>query len=211
MGFGALTVRTMRSLIAVSVMVAAPAIASAQNITFTHTGTIGTGSIGTTNFVRRDFSIVATGNTASRQAFVGGFWIDHLAASINIDGVGLFNFTTGTRTFVNNGNSLVGFSRAGTDGLDLFNGPTNAAFAGCNMLSSIGQFGGEARLVQWSNTPVETSGGTLAFNNLVTTGTFQAVVGTTVVPEPSTYSLLAVAMSAMAMVLRRRAGRSTGA
>jgi hypothetical protein len=79
------------------------------------------------------------------------------------------------------------------------------------MLSSIGPFGGEARLLQWSNTPVQTSGGTLAFNNLVTTGTFQAVVGTTVVPEPSTYSLLAVAMSAMAMVLRRRAGRSTGA
>ena len=84
----------------------------ADLITFTHTGT-GSGTIGATSFANAAFTITDTADTTARSSFSTGFFINDLSASISIAGVGNFNFTSGTRTFVNNSLSLVGFSRSG--------------------------------------------------------------------------------------------------
>lgn len=197
-------VRKICSLVAVGLLTIVPAAASAQTITFTTSGLSGSGMIGTTSFSNANFTITSSGNVAERQSFTGGYFIDHLMASIVIDGVGSYNFITGTRTFVNNSVTSVGFSRAGSAGLDLFNGPSNAAFATWDMTTSIGAFMGTGNLVQWGSSPVLTSGGTLSFNSQQTTATFSAIVApSTTVPEPATYVLVATGLLALGATKRR--------
>lgn len=193
----------LRAFAAAVLLAAVPAVVHAQNIFFRHTGENGSGTIGTTTFTNRAFTVLATGNTGARQSFSGGFFIDHVNASIDISGVGTFNFVTATRTFVNNSFDIVGFSRAGGGGADLYNGPTSIAFDTWAMLTSIGPIAGSANLLQWTNSPVQTSGGVLVFNSATMPAVFQA----TVVPEPSTYALVATGLVALVVVSRRR--RST--
>src|SRR6516162_4573284 len=89
-----------------------PLTASADLITFTHTGAFGSGSIGGNPFSNQGFTITATGDTLDRQSFnfggVVGFFIEHATASITIDNVGTFTFVTPTLTFVNNTSDIVG-------------------------------------------------------------------------------------------------------
>jgi hypothetical protein len=59
-----------------------------------------------------------------------------------------FSITSGTRFFVNNDDEFVGFSRAGSDGIDLIDGPGNSAFATWTMLTSIGPFTGPGSIEQ---------------------------------------------------------------
>jgi hypothetical protein len=183
----------------------APLTAQAETITFIHTGTSGSGSIGGNPFSNEAFTITATGDTLDRQMFPGGFSIDHVAASITIDHVGTFAFVTPTRTFVNNSVDGVGFSRGPGTGFDLYDG-RDVAFGSWDMLSSIGPISGDIDLVQWGNPydPVITSGGQLIFNGGSTNGSFQALVGT--VPEPSTLTLFSIAgvVIATARAVRRR-------
>jgi hypothetical protein len=203
----------LRTMVTAALVAVVPAITSAQQITFTHTGEFGSGSVGQTSFVRRSFTFTSIGNVANRQAFGNGFFINHSSSSIDIAGIGVFNITTGTRTFVNNGNNIVGYSRAGLGGLDLYNGPVTPAFGTWDMTTSIGLFAGNHGLLQWNDIPtIQTNAGQLIFtSDSQVSGTFRAVVGPTVIlPEPSTYAMLAVAMSAMAVVMRRRGvGRPT--
>ena len=163
---------------------------SGSGVTFTHSG-IGSGSIGGVPFANASFSITEVADTSSRLPFTGGFFIDDISATISISGLGLFHFTTPTRTFVNNNLDLVGFSRAGISGTDLFNGPTHSVFASWDMLSAIGPVTGPGRLLAWSFSPVATDGGTLLFNNSTPNATFQA----TVIPEPSTLALVLVGLA----------------
>ena len=116
----------------------------------------------------------------------------------------MLTFVTGTRTFVNQGSEIVGFSRAGTGGLDLYNGPLDALFGAWDMTTSIGPILGSSSLLQWLSGPVTTSGGVLAFDNAQTRGTFQAIVGRQV-PEPGTLVLAAVGVLALGLARRRRA------
>lgn len=197
----------VRMVCMVALVGGGPAVAAAQTITFTHTGLFGSGTIGNTSFLRRSFTITSVGDVSTRQSFVGGFSIAHASSSITIDGVGTFGFTSDTRTFVNNGLQVAGFSRGTISGLDLYNGPTSALLGAWDMLSSIGPLNGTSRLLQWTALPaVQTTGGQLVFNDdAAVTGTFQAVVGpTVVVPEPSTYAMLAAAISVLAVITRRR-------
>ena len=160
-------------------------------ITFTHSG-IGSGSIGGVPFANASFSITELADTSNRLPFAGGFSIDDTSATISISGLGLFHFTTPTRTFVNNNLGLVGFSRATIFGTDLFNGPTAGVFASWDMLSAIGPITGPGALLAWSFSPVVTDGGTLIFNNSTPNATFQA----TVIPEPSVSALCLLVLAA---------------
>lgn len=191
----------MASLLAIATLT--PGIARAETITFTQTGT-GSGMIGTTPLVNAHFIITAFSDTDDRiQVSSGIYSEDHTLATIAIDGIGNCQFITATRTFVNQKSGQIGFSRAGASGYDLFSNLNSPAFATWDMLSSIGPITGTANLKQWNwpYSPVETSGGTLLFNDGSCSCTFQATVGA--VPEPSTSILLAIAAISF-LAYRRR-------
>lgn len=196
-----------RSIVAGAVLAIAPAIADAQTITFTYTGAGASGTLAGAGFEQASFSIVAVGDVSSRQSTSNVYWIDHVSAMITINGLGTYNFITGTRTFVNNSFSAAGFSRAGSTGSDLFYAPDNPVFATWDMTTSIATIFGETRLLQWASSPqIQTSGGELFFNNSSDiASSFTAVVGAaTTVPEPSTYVLMASGLLALAVVSRQR-------
>jgi hypothetical protein len=151
--------------------------APADTVTFTHEGN-GSGTLDGIPFPASDFVITAFGETGDRESHSGGWFIDHVSASISIDGLGNFDFLTGTRTFVNNGFQIVGFSRAGIDGADLFNGPTDGQFGAWDMLSPIGPISGSGGLMQWTTSPplIDTTGGILTFDDGTCEVTFTAAL-----------------------------------
>ena len=152
--------------------------ASAGTIVFTHESS-GSGTLNGLPFSARAFTIVASADTTNRQSLVddGVFFIDHTSATIQIAGLGTFDILSPTRTFVNQGIALAGFSRAGSSGTDLLNGPVDNLFASWDMLSSIGPLAGEGNLVQWENPPVNTSAGRLVFDSQRTSVRFTATIG----------------------------------
>jgi hypothetical protein len=182
-------------LVAGLIGLAASAV-SASPITMIHDGS-GSGTIDGVSFTSV-FTITTTGNTDDRVNFGSGWFIDHTSASINIAGVGTFDFITPTRTFVNNNIPLVGFSRAGISGSDLFNGPGNAEFASWDMTTSIGPLSGGGNLIQWGSEDVMTSGGVLFFADGFTDAQFTAIV-----PAPA--SLALIGLAGITATRRRRA------
>ena len=171
--------------------------ANANLITFIHSGS-GTGRIGEIAFEDASFTLTSTADTDDRQSFGAGYFINHFLAVIDIDGVGLFTFVTGTRTFINDDSDIVGFSR--TSGADLFNGPVNGAFDGWDMTTSIGPIFGSGFLLQWLLSDVVTDGGILVFTSGESDASFQAIVHE--VPTPATLSLMALA--GLLMLRRQR-------
>ncbi|NIN04865.1 MAG: hypothetical protein GTO43_00485 [Armatimonadetes bacterium] len=182
---------------------AAPA--SGVPITFIHTGS-GSGTLAGAPFDVSAFTITALGDTDNRVSPSSGvFSIDHDVASIEIAGLGTLTFLTGTRTFVNNNVSTVGFSRAA--GADLFDGPTDSVFGSWDMLSSIGPISGSALALQWSVTygSVETNLGTLVLDGLGSvSATFEAVVGTAPIPAPGAFLLGTLGAGLVGWLRRRR-------
>jgi len=186
-----------------------PGAASAVPITFIHQG-VGSGSLASAPFSTRGFAITAAGDTSQRVGVAGvGYYIDHLSAQIEIDGLGLFLFATPTRTFVNQTAPSAGFSRAGERGLDLFNfnGPEASVFATWGMTTSIGPVSGTGLLTQWNSPPVETSGGVLFFN----VDTSVPAVFTAVIPEPGVTTPLTAVLAAGLWFRRRERRRAKSA
>ncbi len=170
--------------------------AAAEQLTFIHEGS-GSGTLDGSTFPASAFVITAVVDTDDRTSFTNGWSIGHLSASITIDGLGTFDFISATRTFVNNGGQIVGFSRNGISGMDLFDGPENTAFADWDMLSPIGPISGDGYLMQWDDSPqINTSGGSLFFNEESSDATFTAI------PEPATIALLLA--STVIELIRRR-------
>ena len=175
--------RVLVGVVLLSIAVSHGLIASP--IIFTYQG-IGTGLINTTSFANADFTITPTADTANRQGS-GSPWysIVHDRACISINGVGVLDFTSSTRTFVNQNYGTCGFSRAGWAPWDLFNSDHDDAFATWDMTTSIRPTVSTGTLFQWWKLPVETTGGVLNFYDQYTRWTFDAVV----VPEPTPVSL----------------------
>jgi hypothetical protein len=184
-----------RACLSLLILLAVASHAFSAQLSFTHSAS-GSGSIGGVPFTNASFSIFELVDTGNRVPFtVGGtfgYSIIDTSASINIAGLGLFHFTTPTRTFVNNDIGIVGFARGDGDLSDLFDGPGSSVFATWNMLTPIGPItANSGELTQWSFSPVTTDGGVLVFNNArPINATFQA----TLVPEPSSVVLLLGAM-----------------
>ncbi len=172
----------------------------AEPILLTHSG-VGSGSLNSVPFDSRNFTINAVGDTSARGGFLAGWFIDHSSAEIAIDGVGSVMFTVPTRTFVNQSTPIVGFSRGSVSGLDLYNGPTSPSFATWDMLSSIGPLSGTGSLIQWTTSPVNTTGGVLVFNSGQSNpATFRA----TIIPEPASMTLIAIGLLGACHAVRRR-------
>ncbi len=166
----------------------------------------GSGIVGGVAFPEINFVITAFGDTDNRGNRASGlFGIHHDTAEIAIDGVETFDFLTATLTFVNQDRQIVGFSVSmisqTQSGFDLFDGPTDIAFATWDMRTSIGPIEGIGRLIQWNFKPVETSGGTLFFSEDHTIITkFTA----TVVCEPATLAIAAAPLLAVGFFRRCR-------
>jgi len=146
------------------------------------------------------FVITATGDTDEREGGGGVFRISHTSASIEIDGVGTFDFVTPTRTGVNNDGDFVAFSR--DSGLGLIFGPIHPGFGTWDMLSSIGPLSSDDGIVlQWDDEPVETSGGILVIDYQEEVSlTFTA----TVIPVTPTVALIGPAALFLTKYARRR-------
>ncbi|MCL4219753.1 MAG: PEP-CTERM sorting domain-containing protein [Phycisphaerales bacterium] len=185
----------MKNWIVTGLVAALAGAASAAPIEFTHEGT-GGGFLDGENFgltAPVHFVITAVGNTADRVNMGFGYYIDHTSASIWIEGVGTYDFLTPTRTFVNNDGQLVGFSRAGLDGADLFNGPVSGVFAAWDMTTSIGPISGDGSVLQW------TFGDILVGNGLVLnmiSGDTPVTFTAKVVPAPASLALLGLGVVA---------------
>jgi hypothetical protein len=104
---------TKWGLCVLGLIILLPIEAFAAPITFTHrAASVVSGTVDGNPFTAASFAITATGDTSNRVSFGSGFSITHDTASIFIPSVGTLDFITPTRTFVNNTNDTIGFSRA---------------------------------------------------------------------------------------------------
>jgi len=164
-------------------------IANAGLIEFIYTGT-GTGTIGGQAFNNSFITITEYSDTDQIQSCGPTcVYINSITSTVSIDNVGSFEFITDTRTFNNNGR--LGFSRS--SGADLFNIFDVGSF---DMASALAPVAGTPSFLQWSRTPVDTTGGVLSFDDARTSGTFEARLST--VPEPTTLAIFALGIIGLA-------------
>lgn len=180
----------------------------AAPITFIYSG-LGTGTIGGTSFDGALITLTAYADTANRLSFGSGFSLVNDSATVEIEGIGVFGFTSPTRNFVSNTNTGAGFSRysGGTSGPDLaiiFNVPSLGSYfldTDFGPVTSTGQF------IQWGGGfgSMETSGGTIFINTVNTPITYQAILGReSGVPEPSSTVLLLSGLGCLGWLRFRR-------
>ncbi len=199
--------RIIRLITLAAVAITAQLRVSGAPIVFTFQGS-GDGFIGATTFSNAAFTITAAGDTMNRQSDTSYpfttlplYWIDSDSASINISGVGTFDFISSTRTYVNELYAAVGFSRGPGNGIDLFDSTTDSVFSAWDMQTSIGPRLENGTLLQWGSlfSSVDTTGGELFFQDGASPMTFQAVL----VPEPGAVTIF-LSLVTISTLIRRR-------
>lgn len=213
--------RNQITALAVAFLATLPvAPAKAAPITFTFEG-ITTGYFETrpeyTTFNSAEFRIVATADTANIQSvqFASGVTLlslDTDTATMSIDGVGLFEFTLGTRVYIRRRNDplsseppyVLGFGREGINGDPVFQF-ANPEWATYDLATEFDPWSVTLSLQACCGALPTTFGGLSGLNFSVADVTFAANI-----PEPSTYALLLFALAANAAVTRRRTRVGSG-
>ncbi|MEO9468362.1 PEPxxWA-CTERM sorting domain-containing protein [Parasphingorhabdus sp.] len=195
---------------------------SAATIVYTVSGT-GSGNLNGSVF-NGDFTITSTGDTATQQPCMdNGMPIPECAFVVNdsleldISGLGTFNVTSPSISFVNNASNLFGF----TELIGPLPGIVNT-FAFVNITDTPGPFStwdGISDLPSYSTdlllnnlfAPfVQTDGGQLMFDaGPPTAAIFSASILAPSVPEPSTWAMMIIGFGLVGAGLRRRKPKVT--
>lgn len=156
---------------------------AAEPITFIHQGT-GSGTLDGVPFAETSFTVIGTGNTGNMDGNLPfASWTPHNSATIDIEGVGSFEFLTQTYTMAEHlgqwGEPSVTFGREWPGGpVGLLWGPLNHVFGTWDTTTDLAPVTGDAFHVEWE--PTETTGGTLIFDAtdlFSVTATFEAFIG----------------------------------
>ncbi len=158
-------------LLAALVLSAAPG--DAQQIVFRHEATL-SGTLGGAPFGPTAVVLRGVGDLGNRQSFGNGYYLVHDSATVEVSGLGIFDFVSSTRTFVNNAQQLVGFARGALTGLDVLDGPFHPDLANWDMQSPVGPLTGAGGAINWDLGDVVTSGGVLDVVSGPVTVTFGA-------------------------------------
>lgn len=158
--------------LAVALASAHPALGVAAHFTFTGAGS---GTLAGVPFGSANFSIALQADTSNRYSpWAGAYKLPVTAASIDITGIGTLQFNTPLQIW-SVPSYGVGLDNGG--GLDLYD---ILELYGWDMLTSTSFTGNSGMLLQWNQSPVQTSGGVLYFaDRSGIPATFTAVV-----PEP---------------------------
>lgn len=191
--------------------------AHAAPIVYTHTFQSNGGSLGGNSFGPGEVVITAHANTDDItfwESLVVGSDPDgnpvtadvdaiiHTSATIAIEGVGEFDFITGTETFFIRDFGLAGFAIAGTEpgqGIGVAIGPGGITEGELFDLS--GLFVGEGSLENWFTLAVMTTGGVLAFNDTLSTA---ISLEATAVPIPGAVAFFLTGLAATGFMKRFR-------
>ena len=180
---------------------------SATIIDFTFSGT-DSGTIGGTAFANAAFAIGGEFNTANTRPLIldVGITLDDFTF-ISISGVGVFQFITPI-TFLDQfiESALALQYRTATSGETLLSAISPVSvFASWDLNSPLGPVTVRGNVFNWSQVPIETSGGVLVLNDAAPPITFQAVLAAT--PEPSSRFLVGFGIMG-AILLRIAPARS---
>jgi hypothetical protein len=191
--------------------------ASAAVVTYTATTTAG-GLAGANGFGGQ-IKVVSVADTATKQACLGPvtdcYVVINTSTSIEISGLGVFNLTNPSYTFVNNGSGLFGFGEVNPSAPGFLNSflflnnvfdpiPTSTALANYDLVSSLGPVTTNGIANNFFAPVIFTDGGAISFSvPRSAIAMFQATVAQSV-PEPATWALMIAGFSLAGCTLRRR-------
>jgi hypothetical protein len=192
----------MKRIITIAIVwIALHCTAEANSVVYTLSGT-GTGSLGATPFSDVVFTITSTADTANitesqLQPGPPGYYIfvvPDITATVFVSGLGAATFTIPTHNFDNFNTDIAGISASDLKGdiLDI----NNSAFTSYDLSSSLGPLTGTPLInpgVTFQTTVGDFSLSSISFV------TFQADV----VPEPSTFAFLGVALFGLVLWRQR--------
>lgn len=180
--------RTLFKVLLAGAAVAASASgADATPIEFTTAG-VATLTVGGVTHESASFVIRAGADTANRAPILGlpAWTLDHAWATIEVAGVGTLTCVETTRTFVEQGLQIVGFSHGGEAGSDILDGPVSPLFTTWSLDRDVGPVSGPVR---YYGASVMTDRGELRFGPGPGTLTFSARL----IPAPMGLAVMAVA------------------